>query len=477
MKQENIMNGDEYVMLDPNITQEKALTILEAAMATFAKSDHEDPVAFKLAVAALADAPLYFSVEIDLAAMLGTLGPAKLKPGDILQPQKDVRARFLTLNLGDGTEFVPMFTSTEEVNKGVATSVIRFSLRDYLPQLVNMNRHAIINPFSENRFILTTQVITELLIPLAANKENEQPEVKDKPAVRFERKIVADRYTILNELRCDGNYTTYLAMEMRVNKVWAIKVCDKKDRNYDPRAREALITESNIMKRLNHPAIPKVRDLVEDDDGVYFVREYVEGENLENLVGIFGAQPEEKVINWIIQICEVLAYLHSQTPPYIYRDMKPANVILQPCGVIKLVDFGTVEVSDKSIKADECVLGTVGYAAPEGYHGCMDPRSDIFSIGMTMYRLVTGVNPVEAYYNIKPARQIDPKISVEVERIIEKCTKSAPKERYQSCEELREAVSHIGNLPGNQPSPFIKRLVSLFRHSAHRNDASLRKKR
>lgn len=426
----------------------KALAFLEAGMATFAKSDHKDEVSLKLILAALSDAPLYFPVEIDLEAMLGSVDPTKLKAGDTLHPTKDVKMRILTLTTENDVEFVPMFTSNDEVNKGPSASIIRFYPQDYLPKLVQMDKPVIINPFSENRFLLSKQLITEVLLPLVENKTKPQSEVVEQPADKYIGKTIDAKYEVLKLIGRGGFYTTYLVKDVRVNKVWAMKVCDKKNRHYIPAMKETILTEPYMMQKLNHPAIPKVVDIIEDEDSIFIVRDYIEGETLETIVRMYGAQPADKVIEWGKQMCSALSYLHLQNPPLIYRDMKPANVILKPDGTIKFIDFGIMRAYKPNQSSDTCCLGTKGYAAPEQFGGSQtDARTDIFGLGMTMFRLVTGINPTEPPYEIKPICLVNPNLSKGLEYIISKCTQPNPAERYQSCDELMADLNNYLGLP------------------------------
>ena len=426
----------------------KALAFLEAGMETFAKSDHKDEVSLKLIIAALSDAPLYFPVEFDLEAMLGSVDPTKLKAGDTLQPTKDVKMRILTLTPESGVEFVPMFTSNEEVNKGPSASIIRFYPQDYLPKLVQMDKPVIINPFSENRFLLSKQLITEVLLPLVENKTKPQSEVVEQPAYKYIGKTIDAKYEVLKLIGRGGFYTTYLVKDVRVNKAWAMKVCDKKNRHYSPAIRENILTEPYMMQKLNHLAIPKVVDIIEDEDSIFIVRDYIEGETLETIVRMYGAQPADKVIEWGKQMCSALGYLHSQNPPLIYRDMKPANVILKPDGTIKFIDFGIMRAYKPNQSSDTCCLGTKGYAAPEQFGGSQtDDRTDIFGLGMTMFRLVTGLNPTEPPYEIKPICLVNPNLPKGLEYIISKCTRPNPAERYQSCDELMADLNNYLGLP------------------------------
>lgn len=429
----------------------KALAFLEAGMATFAKSEQKDEVAFKLIVAALSDAPLYFPVEIDVEAMLGNVDAAKLKPGDTLQPQKDVKMRILTLAIESGDEFVPMFTSNDEANKGPSASIIRYYPQDYLPMLVKMDKPVIINPFNEFKFLLSKQIITEDLLPLVQNKTNtsdktfQQEEKQDK----YLGTVVGGKYTVIKLIGRGGFYSTYIVLDIKSNKIWAMKLCDKTNRNYSPAIREKILQEPHMMMKLNHPAIPKVVDIGENDENIFIVREYIEGVTLESVVRECGAQSADKVIKWGKEICDMLRYLHNLIPPHIYRDIKPANVILMPDNNLKVVDFGTVRIYDLMKNRDTCWLGTKGYAAPEQYGGCQqtDARTDIFGLGMTMHHLVTGVDPNQPPYETKPICQINPDLPKRLEYIISKCIQPNPDDRYQNCDELMNALNNYMNLP------------------------------
>lgn len=215
-----------------------------------------------------------------------------------------------------------------------------------------------------------------------------------------------------------------------------------------------------MMKKLEHPAIPLVVDIVEDETYIFIVRDYVEGDTLKFIVEREGAQDAEKVIDWGKQLCEVLQYLHSLNPPHIYRDMKPANIVLRTDGSLKLIDFGIMRLYDPRKRGDTCVLGTRGYVAPEQYGGMgqTDARTDIFGLGMTLHHLVTGVNPIEPPYEVKPIREVNPELPIGLEYIISKCIEPNPDNRYQSCDELYHDLCNYENLigPSKRESVFAK---------------------
>jgi len=242
-----------------------------------------------------------------------------------------------------------------------------------------------------------------------------------------------------------GMSKVYLAMDRRLNKQWAIKEVTKNDRDRNNiHVVQSAMAEANMLKRLDHPSLPRIVDIIEDESKIYVVMDYVEGESLDKILNMSGPQSQDQVIDWACQLCAVLHYLHSCNPPIIYRDMKPANVVLQPNGNIKLLDFGIAREYKEQKIEDTVSLGTKGYASPEqfGGKGQTDARTDIYCLGVTLYHLVTGHNPCEPPYEIYPIRHWDPNLSGGFERIIQKCTQLNPEDRYQTCAELLFALEH-----------------------------------
>lgn len=254
--------------------------------------------------------------------------------------------------------------------------------------------------------------------------------------------VIDSKYEVLREIGRGGMSVVYLAMDTHLNKQWAVKEIRKKGSGKnDEIVVNSLLAEANMMKRLDHPALPRIVDIIDNGVTIYIVMDYIEGESLDKILLEYGAQPEEKVINWAMQIADALAYLHSQKPAIIYRDMKPANVMLKPEGNIKIIDFGIAREYKEQNLADTTVLGTKGYAPPEQYSGQTDPRSDIFALGMTMHHLLTGIDPRngEPY---APVRQWNPELSEGIEIIIDKCVEPAAENRYQSCADLIYDLEH-----------------------------------
>ena len=260
--------------------------------------------------------------------------------------------------------------------------------------------------------------------------------------------LVDGKYKILNKIGQGGMSVVYLAMNERANKQWAIKEVRKDGVQNFEVVKQGLIAETEMLKKLSHPNLPSIIDVIDGDGTFLIVMDYIEGRHLESVAKEYGAQSQEDVIEWAKQLCDVLSYLHSRKPPIIYRDMKPSNVMLKPDGKVMLIDFGTAREFKENSVADTTCLGTQGYAAPEQYggHGQTDARTDIYCLGATLYHLLTGHNPSEPPYEMYPIRYWNPELSSGLEEIILKCTQKNPDDRYQNCGGLLYALEHYNEL-------------------------------
>ncbi|BBF41457.1 serine/threonine protein kinase PrkC, regulator of stationary phase [Lachnospiraceae bacterium KM106-2] len=257
--------------------------------------------------------------------------------------------------------------------------------------------------------------------------------------------VVDGTYKVLNKIGQGGMSVVYLAMNERANKQWAIKEVRRQGvKDFDV-VRQSLIAETDMLKKLKHKHLPSIVDVIENEGNFLIVMDYIQGITLKKALEENGALDQDDVIKWAVQLCDVLGYLHTRKPPIIYRDTKPANIMLKPDGDIVLIDFGTAREYKQYNVADTTCLGTQGYAAPEqfGGHGQTDARTDIYNLGATLYHLVTGQNPSEPPYEMRPIREINPSLSSGLEKIILKCTQRNPDDRYQSCSQLMYALEHI----------------------------------
>lgn len=260
--------------------------------------------------------------------------------------------------------------------------------------------------------------------------------------------VIDGKYRILSKVGQGGMSTVYLAINEKANKPWAIKEVRKDGVQNFEVVRQSLIVETDLLKKLNHKNLPSIIDIIDQDDNFLIVMDYIEGITLDKIIKEYGPQKQEDVVNWAIQLCDVLQYLHTRNPSIIYRDMKPSNVMLRYDGSVVLIDFGTAREYKSSASGDTTCLGTQGYAAPEqfGGQGQTDARTDIYCLGATMYHLLTGHNPSEPPYEMYPITHWDAALSGGLEGIILKCTQKNPEDRFQTAEELMDALQNYKDL-------------------------------
>lgn len=272
--------------------------------------------------------------------------------------------------------------------------------------------------------------------------------------------LLRDRYLIKQAVAQGGMGSIYLAEDVRL----AGRTCAVKEVIGDPHttpsaqqeAREQFYREASVLARLDHPCLPKVSDFFSEEDRDYLIMDFVPGRDLSDIVAAARDEgrflPEAEVLGWARQLIDALAYLHSQEPPVLHRDVKPANLKLTPNGTIKLVDFGLVKLLDADEQRTITVVqgrGTAHYTPLEQYGGDTghtDIRSDIYSLGATLYHLLSNEQPPEAKERfLKPGalaalRDINPLISPRTERAIAWALALHPDERPANMRILRDAV-------------------------------------
>lgn len=252
--------------------------------------------------------------------------------------------------------------------------------------------------------------------------------------------VLQGRYEIRGTLGVGGSSHVYFAYDRETCRNRAIKEVSQ------TRNGQAAFTawqEIELVQKLRYPYFPEIVEVLEQEDVCYIAMEYLEGETLEQLLGRAGPQPWQQVVRWAKDMCLVLGYLHNCQPPVIYRDMKPANIILQPGGNLRLIDFGAA-LECREQEAEPVSLGTLGYAAPEQLAGkAVDARTDIYCLGATMYHLLTGKDPCKFPCGSHSIRQFNWRLPRKLAKIVKKCTLARPEDRYGSCEELRDVLERI----------------------------------
>ena len=261
--------------------------------------------------------------------------------------------------------------------------------------------------------------------------------------------MLQGRYRILRQIGGGGMGMVYLAEDTRLaGRRCALKEMSPaqlapRDRNW---AINAFRQEAQILANLGHPGLTTVTDFFPEEGNWYLVMDYVEGETLEERLARSpnGRLPLEEALGIVSQLCNVLEFLHGQTPPVVFRDLKPGNVMLTPQGEVRLIDFGIARFFKPGQTRDTVNLGTPGYAAPELYGGLgqSDPRADVYSLGALLHQMVTGYNPATATtpFPLPPPGSLMRGLPAHVEGVIARATQLQPDLRYQNVRELSRAL-------------------------------------
>ncbi len=302
--------------------------------------------------------------------------------------------------------------------------------------------------------------------PGETSRADEVPDRRPKPKALTAGKVLNNRYEVVRRIGGGGMGAVYLAKDRNLGDApRAVK--EMIESHIDDSQHEKAIAdfkrESLLLTELEHPSIPTVYDYFYDDasERFYLVMKFIPGSDLASRLRASpgGRIDELSVTEWGIQVADVLHYLHTRPQPIIYRDLKPANLMLDSnVNRIMLIDFGIARWVNKKEKGVTAV-GTMGYAPPELFSGQADPRVDIYSLGATMFHLVTGSDPqdnplliFDFTKNPRP-RQINPALSSEMERLLVHAVEYKPEHRFQSGAEMRESlVQHLEKLRSGQVS-------------------------
>ncbi|MBS1953796.1 MAG: serine/threonine protein kinase [Cyanobacteria bacterium SZAS-4] len=254
--------------------------------------------------------------------------------------------------------------------------------------------------------------------------------------------VLQKRYEVVSHLGQGGMGTVYMARDMRLaNRNCVVKkLRDDFFREEDKqKALEFFKREADVLSPLKHPNIVSILDSFEEDENYYLVMEYVEGDNLHQMLNQRGEPfPEEQVLQWAVQIADVLHFLHSNEPKVIYRDLKPSNVMIDTKDRVKLVDFGIARPYAED--SDNTHVVSAGYSPPEQYWGAADPRSDIYALGATMHFLLTGQEPLAL--QVCSPKRINPKISDHTDEIVQRATAQDVWLRYQNAPEMQQELEY-----------------------------------
>ena len=264
------------------------------------------------------------------------------------------------------------------------------------------------------------------------------------------------RYRVVQLVGRGGFGAVYKAYDEHFTVQRSVAVKEMSDAQLNPTEKAQAIKEfrqeAELLVPLQHINLPDIKDFFEENGKAYLVMEFIEGETLEKQQDdANGPLPENLVMGYALQLCDVLNYLHTQPQPIIFRDLKPSNIMVTKQGRIKLIDFGIARVFKATATKDTSSLGSRGYAPLEQYgRGQTDVRSDIYALGATLYDLLTKTTPTDAVTRkVNPSlfetpRQLNPQISIATERIVLKAMAEEPKDRYQSAQDMYQDIVASG---------------------------------
>lgn len=263
--------------------------------------------------------------------------------------------------------------------------------------------------------------------------------------------VLVNRYRITGVLGVGGMGSVYQARDLQFPNVERyVAVKEMLNLSQDPELRDMSLRnferEANLLAALSHPAIPTIYDYFSVRDRAYLVMEYINGKDFESILNTVPDIPIEMIVKWGIDVCDVINYLHQHQPPIIFRDIKPANIMIDQFGRLRLIDFGiarTFQVGQKGT-----TIGTEGYSAPEQYKGEANPGSDIYGVGATLHHALTRHDPrLEPPFTFadRPIREANPDVSPELEAVVMRALTFDMSQRFVTAEAMKKALEAVLN--------------------------------
>lgn len=269
--------------------------------------------------------------------------------------------------------------------------------------------------------------------------------------------VLQGRYRITGVIGVGGMGSVYQARDLHFPNVTRhVAVKEMLNLTTDKSVREMTLRtferESDMLASLSHPAVPEIFDYFPSKDRAYLVMEYINGRDLEAIINsVSEFLPIETVLQWALELCDVLGYLHQQEPvPIIFRDVKPSNIMIDQHGRLRLIDFGIAKIFQQGQKGT--MIGTEGYSAPEQYRGEASPGSDVYGIGATMHHILTRRDPrMEPPFTFaeRPIRELNPSVPAEFDAIVMRALAFDVSERYPNATAMKEALEKLTKSSGS----------------------------
>ncbi len=246
-------------------------------------------------------------------------------------------------------------------------------------------------------------------------------------------KIWMEKYERLHIIGAGGMGKVYLARDRNLDRLVVIK---ESENNF-------LLSEMKILKELEHKGLPQIYDCFSFGKSIFLVMEYIEGMTLRQYMDKHKKVSERQAVKWVLELCEIMMYLHGRHPAVIYRDLKPENIMIRQNGELKLIDFGGALRLACGRKREEMCIGTVGYNPSDQWKETGgDVTWDIYGLGAVFHEMLTGANPAVLPCGRRPLAEYDRSLSSGLEKIIKKCTAPKASDRYLSMEQLKVDLLH-----------------------------------
>lgn len=247
------------------------------------------------------------------------------------------------------------------------------------------------------------------------------------------------KYEVIKILGQGGMGNVYLCKNINLDTLWAIKEVPK-----EVKSNVDFLAEPNMLKKIKHLGIPRIIDIFYENDNLYMVEDYIEGENLSEYVKKRGSLSTQELCKITLKIGNIVSYLHSVNPPIIHRDLKPSNIMITPEGEVVLIDFGISRVYKPGQESDTVYVGSRVYAAPEQFYGTGQSsiQTDIYALGAVVYFMLTCKTPSTALQPLYDENYVE-NVNTDIREIIKKAMKIKVEERYNSIEEMSKEIHKV----------------------------------
>ena len=257
--------------------------------------------------------------------------------------------------------------------------------------------------------------------------------------------MMLQKYEVIAPLGKGTQGEVFLARDIYLDRLAAVKVCYVRegDALEEGALEDQMFREAKLLKELEHPYLPVVYDFFREDEKCCRAMEYVEGITLRAYLKKNKVVPIQQAIRWAVSLCEVLSYLHGRGQEVVYRDLKPENIMIRPDGSMKLIDLGGALCYADSLHGTGVLAGTPGYCPHEQWKEKRgDITWDIYSLGVVLHEMLTGIHPSGMSCTLLPIRGYDKSLPRGLERVVAVCTASQKEERYQTMEQVKAALLH-----------------------------------